>query len=85
MPLDPRLTSLELLALAALRLQQRQREPPPDQAVVLQIEYDAYQDEPPLLGERYVLYLPQKAPSAEAWYRATARFREPPGPQEGEP
>ena len=43
--------------------------------VILHIEYDAYQDEPPLLGERYVLALPQKAPSAEAWYRATTHFR----------
>ena len=47
-------------------------------AVVLQLAYDAYGDEPPLLGERYVLYLPAKAPSAEAWYNAPARFREPP-------
>ena len=28
--------------------------------VILHIEYDAYQDEPPLLGERYVLALPRK-------------------------
>ena len=77
MALDPRLASVELLTLAAMRAKQRQ-EAAPDQAVVLQIEYDAFEDEPPLLGERYVLYLPAKAPSVEAWYTATARFREPP-------
>jgi hypothetical protein len=46
--------------------------------VVLQIVYDAYGEEPPLLGARHVLVLPEKAPSIEAWYQATARFREPP-------
>jgi hypothetical protein len=65
---------VQLLTLAALRAAQRKANDP-GQAVVLQIEYDAYGDEPPLLGERYVLYLPQKAPSVEAWYEATAHFR----------
>jgi hypothetical protein len=48
---------------------------PPGEAVVLQIEYDAYGAEPPVLGEQYVIYLPNKAPSIEAWYKATAHFR----------
>jgi hypothetical protein len=65
---------VQLLTLAALRAAQRKANDP-GQAVVLQIEYDAYGDEPPLLGERYVLYLPQKAPFVEAWYEATAHFR----------
>ena len=77
MALDPRLADPLLLALAAMRVKEL-KQAASLQAVVVQIEYDAYEDEPPLLGERYVLYLPQKAPSAEAWYRATARFREPP-------
>jgi hypothetical protein len=79
MSLDPRLANETLLVLAALRLKSRPPGPPM-QTWVLQIVYEAVGDEPPLLGERYVLYLPQKAPSAEAWYSATARFREPPRP-----
>jgi hypothetical protein len=74
MALDPRLASPLLLALAAKRAKQRQVAAS-TQAVVLQIEYDAYGDEPPLKGEQYVLYLPNKAPSVEAWYQATAHFR----------
>ena len=81
--LDPRLASIELLTLAALRARQRQ-DAEPTRTVVLQIEYDAYGDEPPLLGERYVLVLPQKAPSVEAWYQAMARFRDPPRHAPGE-
>jgi hypothetical protein len=60
--------------MAAKRAKERQAAES-TQAVVLQIEYDAYGDEPPLKGEQYVLYLPQKAPSVEAWYEATAHFR----------
>ena len=71
MALDPRLSSVELLALAALRVKQRAATAL-DQVVVLQIEYDAYVAEP-LLGERYVLALPGKAPSIEAWYQSVAR------------
>ena len=48
------LACVELLALAAMRAKQRQ-DAEPTRTVVLQIEYDAYGDEPPLLGERYVL------------------------------
>ena len=59
MALDPRLACVELLALAAMRAKQHQADAP-TQSVVLQIEYDAYGDEPPLLGERYVLALPRK-------------------------
>ena len=79
MALDPRLSDVTLLAIAARRAKARAVQAP-EQAVVIQIEYDAYEDEPPLLGERYVLYLPQKAPSVEAWYTATARFRHPEPP-----
>jgi hypothetical protein len=75
MALDARLACLEILVMAAKRAKERQAAPPPGQAVVLQIQYDAYEDEPPLLGERYVLYLPEKAPSVEAWYKATEHFR----------
>ena len=82
MALDPRLASPQLLALAAMRLTQRQ-DTAPTPAVVLQFDYDAYDEEPPRAGERYVLYLPQQAPSVEAWYQATARFRDPPGPAPG--
>ena len=46
MALDPRLSSVELLALAALRVKQRAATAL-DQVVVLQIEYDAYVAEPP--------------------------------------
>jgi hypothetical protein len=74
MALDPRLADPLLLALAARRAKARQATAP-NQAVVLQIEYDAYGDEPPLKGEQYVLYLPNKAPSIEAWYTATEHFR----------
>ena len=74
MALDPRLASVQLLTLAAMRAKERQAAAP-DQVVVLQVEYDAYEDEPPLLGEQYVYVLPAKAPSAEDWYRATAHFR----------
>jgi hypothetical protein len=72
--LDPRLANIQLLALAAMRARQRAATQP-GEAVVLQIEYDAYGDEPPLKGEQYVLYLPNKAPSVEAWYKATEHFR----------
>ena len=82
MALDPRLADPLLLALAARRAKARQATAP-NQAVVLQIEYDAYGDEPPLKGEQYVLYLSEKAPSVEAWYKATARFRESPRPAPG--
>jgi hypothetical protein len=74
MGLDARLANIQLLTLAAMRAKQRQAAAP-TQAVVLQIEYDAYGEEPPLKGEQYVLYLPNKAPSIEAWYTATEHFR----------
>jgi hypothetical protein len=35
--------------------------------VVLTIWYDGTADEPPEQGASYVLYLPEKAPSVEAW------------------
>lgn len=60
------------------RLERLENTPGPEEAlraVVVQIEYDAYEDEPPIQGEQYTLYLPAKAPSVEAWYRATAPFR----------
>jgi hypothetical protein len=72
--LDPRLASPLILVMAAKRAKERQAAAS-TQAVVLQIEYDAYGDEPPLKGEQYVLYLPNKAPSIEAWYTATEHFR----------
>jgi hypothetical protein len=47
--------------------------PPPGQAVVVQIQYDAVGDEPPMLGDQYVLVLPEKAPSADLWYERVAK------------
>jgi hypothetical protein len=74
MALDPRLASTLLLALAAKRAKERQATQPGG-GVVIRIAYDAYGDEPPPGGEQSVIYLPNKAPSIEAWYRATEHFR----------
>jgi hypothetical protein len=87
MALDARLANVQLLTLAALRARERQRtQPKPGRVVVLKILYDAAPEEPPLEGATHVLYLPEKAPSAEAWYHSplVARFRQP-RPEAGEP
>jgi hypothetical protein len=69
MALDPRLMSLELLTMAAMRARERKAGRPPGRPVVLQIAYvDARGLEPPELGERYVYYVPATGP---AW-RASA-------------
>jgi hypothetical protein len=55
---DPRLASAQLLALAALRLKQRQ-EAEPRQYVTFQVTYyDARGIEPDELGERYTYTVP---------------------------
>lgn len=62
MALDPRLMSIELLTLAAMRAKQRQHEAP-RQCVTLQVVYyDARGIEPDELGESYTVALP--APGA---------------------
>jgi hypothetical protein len=66
---DSRLADLHLLALAAMRARARRRtQPEPSRVVVLKILYDGTPEEPPLEGATHVLYLPEKALSAEAWY-----------------
>jgi|RhiMethySRZTD1v2_1073278.scaffolds.fasta_scaffold31037_6 hypothetical protein len=64
MTLDPRLASVELLTLAALRAKRHQVEAPGE--AVVWIPYDGY-DEAPLAGGAGCLYLSEKAPSIEAW------------------
>ena len=45
--------------------------------VVLRMRYDATETEPAEWGAEYAIVLPEKAPSAEAWYRhVQARFRD---------
>ena len=62
MALDPRLASVELLALAAMRAKQHQVTAP-RQTVTLQVEYyDARGIEPPSKGESYTYSLPATAP-----------------------
>ena len=66
MALDPRLASVELLALAAMRARQHQGTAP-RQTVTLQIEYyDARGIEPPELGESYTYELPATAPGGRS-------------------
>jgi hypothetical protein len=58
MALDPRLRSVELLTLAAMRAKQRSQAEPRHR-VVLQIEYyDARGIDPPTQGEWYTYELP---------------------------
>jgi hypothetical protein len=53
--------------------------------VVVRIRYDATETEPPTWGAEYAIYLPEKAPSAEAWYQhVQARFRDQVPPLPGE-
>jgi hypothetical protein len=50
--------------------ERRRRAPDPTRAVIVRILYDGTPEEPPLEWESYLLYLPEKAPSAEAWYNS---------------
>jgi hypothetical protein len=54
MALDPRLASPQLLALAAMRLRQRQETEPRPRLVLQTVFYDARGIEPDTEGERYV-------------------------------
>jgi hypothetical protein len=43
---------------------------------IIRIRYDATETEPAEWGAEYAIYLPEKAPSAEAWYEhVQKRFR----------
>jgi hypothetical protein len=44
---------------------------------IIRLRYDATETEPAEWGAEYAIYLPEKAPSAEAWYQhVQARFRD---------
>jgi hypothetical protein len=75
MALDPRLASVELLALAALRAKQRQGSPE-DPYPVTWLE-GAPGDPPPDDLRPGGIYLPRKCESVEEWYQSVARFRAP--------
>jgi hypothetical protein len=73
--LDPRLASVELLALAALRMKQRQG-----------VQDDPYPvtwleglpgDPPPDDLRPGGIYLPRKCATVEEWYQSVAHFRVP--------
>jgi hypothetical protein len=52
---------------------------------IIRIRYDATETEPAEWGPEYAIVLPEKAPSAEAWYRhVQARFRDQLPPRPGE-
>ena len=80
--LDPRLASVHLLTLAAMRARQRAATQPA-QVVVLQIEYDAYGDEPRSWASGMCSICRSKRRLLRPGIRATARFRDPPGPAPG--
>jgi len=64
-------------AFARLAEQLDPDRPDPGRVVVLRIRYDGTETEPPTWGPEYAIYLPEKAPSAEAWYaHVQARFRD---------
>jgi hypothetical protein len=66
MALDPRLASPQLLALAAMRLKQRQGTPSDPYAVTW---LDEYTDDLTQVGDSPSgIFLPRKAASIEAWY-----------------
>jgi hypothetical protein len=66
--IDPRLASVELLALAALRLKQRQGSPSDPHAVVW---LDEYLTDPTEAGHSPSgIYLPRKCATAEEWYNS---------------
>jgi hypothetical protein len=66
MALDPRLASLELLALAAMRAKQRQVTAPRRTVTLQVVYYDARGIEPPSPGEAYTYELPAPAPRGGA-------------------
>jgi hypothetical protein len=76
--LDPRLASVELLALAALRARERQGAQD-DPSPVTWLE--GFPGDPPPDDLRTGgIYLPRKCATVEAWYESVARFRAPEPP-----
>jgi hypothetical protein len=68
MALDPRLMSVELLALAAVRLRERRAQQTDPYGVCW---LDEYVDDPTEAGDSPSgIYLPRKADSIEAWYNS---------------
>jgi hypothetical protein len=63
MPVDPRLANPHLLALAALRLKQRQ-ESQADPYPVMWLDMNGEPEDPDARGQ---IYLPRKCASAEEW------------------
>jgi hypothetical protein len=83
--LDPRLASVELLALAALRAKQRQGSQA-DPSAVVWLGMDGLPEDPAGAGRSPSgLYLPRKCASVEEWYHSPliaamrAKLREPGG------
>jgi hypothetical protein len=62
--LDPRLTDVTLLGLAALRLRQRQAQPPPGRKVVLRVEYENLLGEEPMEGFEVTYIVPDNGSPA---------------------
>jgi hypothetical protein len=73
MPPDPRLAHPQLLALAALRLKQRQ-DSQPDPYGVVWLGMDGLPEDPTAKGQ---IYLPRKCQTEEEWYNSplVAGFR----------
>jgi hypothetical protein len=70
MPVDPRLTDMTLLGLAALRIKQRQQStPPPGRRVTLQVVYADAPGEPPMPGYTVTYFL---ADGTTEWRRDDA-------------
>jgi hypothetical protein len=67
MALDPRLASIELLTLAALRARRSQAAAPRPTVTLQVVYYDASGHEPPEHGARYVYAFPtyERVPAAE--------------------
>jgi hypothetical protein len=80
--LDPRLASIELLALAALRARQRQGSQE-DPYAVTWLGMDGEPEDPDAADSPSGIYLPRKCASIEEWERSPlvqgfrARLREP--------
>jgi hypothetical protein len=70
---DPRLASPVLLALAGLRAKERQR----TGGVVRSLPYAAIGQPLPDDALLATIFLPDKAPSADAWYASVAALRAP--------
>ena len=78
MALDPRLGSVELLALAAMRAKQRQGAQDDPFAVIWLTGLPG--DPPPDELSPSGIYLPRKCATVEEWYASVACFRAPAAP-----